>query len=233
MIVRRWTRADRVWFAMSELAPTVTGAVERLGYRGFGDWWGREYPADSAHLDRAWRTFRAQGERMVRQAAGQEPVPWREALRALCTRTAGSGVRWWLVGIAALAVRGVDVRPGDLDVVCSAEDAHRLGDLLADELIEPVAATLNEEGDWIGERWGRAFVGARVEWLGGVYPAVDRPLVSDFGPVALSRSERVEWEDWPVWVPPVAMQRAVSVRRGLHSRVAAIDAFTSKGSLPR
>lgn len=228
MIVRRWTRADRVWFGLSELAPTVTGAVERLGYRGFGDWWGREYPAESAHLEPAWRTFRTHAERMVRQAAGQEPVPWRDALRMLCARTADSGVRWWLVGSAALAVRGVEVRPGDVDVVCSAADAHRLGDLLADDLIEPVAAPVNEAGDWIGEWWGRAFVGARVEWVGGVYPAMDQPQVTDFGAVALARSEPVAWEDWRVWVPPVAMQRAVSVRRGLRTRVAAIDAFTTE-----
>lgn len=216
-----------MWFAVSGLDDTLGRAAVRLGYRPIDGWWCREYPVDSAHLDAAWHTCSSQVERMLRQSAGWEPVPWRPALRLLCERTAGSGIDWWLTGSAALAVRGVAVDPGDLDLVCAVADVHRLGDLFADVLVDPVAPTLNEGDEWISDWWGRAFAGARIEWVAGVRPQADRPEPSDFGAVAQARLESVDWERWRVLVPPLALQRDVSRRRGLDARVAAIDAYTA------
>lgn len=71
----------------------------------------------------------------------------------------------------------------------------------------------------------RAFCGARIEWIGGARPFVDEPLPADFGPMAASRLETVTFGDWPVRVPPLDLQRAVSQRRGLADRVAMIDAL--------
>ena len=60
-------------------------------------------------------------------------------------------------GSAALAVRGVDVGPGDVDLVTDDDDAVRLGAAMVDHLIEPVC-----DVDWISRRWGRAWLGCRV-----------------------------------------------------------------------
>ncbi len=149
-------------------------------------------------------------------------VPWREALRELCDRTGGGQLGWWLTGSAALAVRGAPIEPGDLDLVCTTEEAIWLGEVFADALIEPVAKS---GAGWISDYWGRAFWAARIEWIGGPKPAVDKPLPSDFGPVAASRLQTVRWESWPIRVPPLDLQRAVSQRRGLIDRVAVIDAL--------
>lgn len=118
--------------------------------------------------------------------------------------------------------------PGDVDVVCSAAGAHQLGDLLIDGLLEPVSRPLNEPDGWISEWWGRAFCGARVEWPGAVRPGVDHPDITDFGPTAAGRLESVRWRDWQVRVPPLLLQRAVSLRRGLTDRVEAIDALLQR-----
>jgi len=76
-------------------------------------------------------------------------VPWRDALQEVCQRTSGQPVDWWLTGSAALAVRGVLVEPGDLDLVCDAQGATILGDLFCDTLIEPVVPA-GEEGSATG-----------------------------------------------------------------------------------
>lgn len=224
---RRWRDRDHVWFAVAGLDDALTVAVERAGYRWMGEAWARAYPVGAAHLDQAWATFSREIERMLRQAARLDPVPWREALRELCRRSEGSGVGWWLTGSAALAVRGVALWPGDLDLVCSVADAQRLGDLLADVLIEPVAPWMKEPDGWISDWWGRAFCHARIEWIAGVRAHADSPSPSDFGAVAAAGLETVCWERWRISVPPLSLQRAVSDRRGLADRVAAIDALTS------
>jgi hypothetical protein len=92
-------------------------------------------------------------------------------------------------------------------------------------LIEPVVGT---EG-WISRWFGRAWLGARVEWIAGVSPAADQPLPSDFGPTAASRLNEVRWEQWVIRVPPLKLQREVCARRGLVARVAMIDAVELPG----
>jgi hypothetical protein len=224
VVTRRWTDADTTWFAVRGISAEEAGPTARLfmGYERHGDEWRMGYPADTPQLDQCWRNFSASAELMVRQAAGLAPVPWRDALRELCRRAAGAAVSWWLTGSTALAVRGAPLKPGDLDLVCSVQDAIRLGRVFADVLVEPV---LPSGPDWISEYWGRAFYGARIEWIGGPRPSVDRPLPTDFGPAAAARLEEVAWEDWTIHVPPLDLQRSVSMRRGLTDRVALIDSL--------
>ncbi|SCE88851.1 hypothetical protein GA0074695_1913 [Micromonospora viridifaciens] len=208
----------RIVDVVDELVPAVRKAafVERGGH------WSKSFPAGTPHLDRAWANFQRLIVPWLRQAADLDPVPWQEALDAVCHRLTGAGVDWWLTGSAALAVRGVAVTPGDLDLVVSAADARRVGDLLVDGLVEPVAPA-----NWFCEWWGRAVLGARVEWVGGVGPAADQPEPSDFGLLAASQLQLLTWRGWRIRVPPLALQRAVSVRRGLHDRVRLIDGFAA------
>lgn len=222
---RRWADDQgTVWFAARLIDATCEQVAERvlMDYERAGPEWRRGYPGDTPHLERAWENFSACIDRVLRQAARLEPVPWRDALRELCQRTVGQPVSWWLAGSTALAVRGAPIEAGDLDVVCTAGDAVTLGELFSDSLIEPVTTG---SADWLGQWLGRAFWGARIEWVGGVNPLVDDPEPCDFGPEAARRLEPVQFEDWQILVPPLDLQRAVNQRRGLTHRVAMIDAL--------
>ncbi len=224
---RRWTDDQgTVWFAVGGIAAECERAAERLlmDYEHAGPEWRRGYRGDTPHLERAWENFTACIEQMLRQAARLEPIPWRDALRELCQRTDGQPVSWWLTGSAALAVRGAPIEPGDLDVIGEPADAIALGDLFSDAIIEPAEPAA---ADWLSEWWGRAFCGARIEWVGGVKPYVDDPDPCDFGPAAARRLEPVQFEDWEILVPPLDLQRAVNHRRGLTHRIAMIDALTA------
>jgi hypothetical protein len=219
---RTWVDGQEVWVAVSGVTEDLAPSAERLlmDYERHGDEWRHSYPAGTPHLDRALENFARYIAPMLRQQARLDPIPWRDALRELCRRTDGQPVDWWLTGSAALAVRGAAIEPGDLDLVCGASDAVALGDLFSDALVEPVAPSA---ADWLSEWWGRAFCGARVEWIGGPRPWVDDPSPSDFGPVAAARLEMVPFEDWTILVPPLDLQRAVNQRRGLTERVTMID----------
>ena len=205
-------------FRIVDLPGELVGAARKTAFTPGDGHWSRSFPAGTPHLDRAWANFQRLIEPCLRQAAGLDPVPWRQALTEVCRRLEGTGVDWWLTGSAALAVRGIPVTPGDLDLVVSDEGAHQLGDLLLDCLIEPVAPA-----GWFCRWWGRAVLGARVEWVGGVGPSADQPEPTDFGLVAAARLERVRWREHEIRVPPLELQRAVSVRRGLTERVRLID----------
>ncbi len=77
---------------------------------------------------------------------------------------------------------------------------------------------------WTCNWWGRAFLRARVEWVGGVGPSADEPLPTDFGPTAAASLEAVPWRGRTIMVPPLELQLQVNERRGLHDRVQQIRA---------
>jgi hypothetical protein len=208
------------YFTLAGLDAVERAAARDLGFEEFDGGVARRFPRDTASLDAAHANFERHAAAMLRQAAGLDPVPWDRALAALLDRLRHASVDWWLAGSAALAVRGLAVRPRDIDVIVDGPGAVALGVVLADHLVEPVAPS----DGWIAGWWGRAFPGARIEWVGDVRAAVDEPEPVDYGPVAATRLERVRWRDDDVRVPPLALQLAVARRRGQAGRVALIEA---------
>jgi hypothetical protein len=209
-------------FWVFDADPSLETALERLWWERCGGGWRRSFACPPPQAAPAFANLERLLEPALRQATGLDPVPWQDALAEVCRRFIPAGVDWWLAGSAALAVRGAPLIPGDLDLIVSGPDSIRAGSLLADGLIEPVV-----RGEWdLSQWWGRAFVHARVEWAGGVTAAADKPEITDFGPAAAAALRVVRWRGWDIRVPPLALQRAVSARRGLPGRVALIDNLT-------
>ncbi len=213
MKTTRRAEGARTAFVILEPDPAYHQAIRDLAYQPVADGFARAFPSDAPHLDRAYATFARHAEAMVRQAARLEPTPWDEALLTFLRVVDGKEVDWWLGGSAALAVRGLDVAPRDLDLVDGRDGTGRLADLLRDHLVEPVTR------GWISDAFGRAFLHARIEWIGGIDAGADEPLVGDVGPTAASRLETVAWRGRELRVPPLDVQLAVNERRGLTTRV--------------
>jgi hypothetical protein len=212
-------RDDRSEFWVFDVDPALEAALRDLWWRQSGSGWRRSFACPPARAAAAFANLRRLLEPSLRQAAGLEAVPWQDALAEVCGRFEPAGMDWWLAGSAALAVRGAPITPRDLDLIVTSADSVRAGEVLADGLIEPVVRGEWELSDW----WGRAFVHARVEWVGGVTAAADQPEITDFGPAAAAALQTVRWRDWHIRVPPLGLQRAVSARRGLSARAAVID----------
>ena len=220
MHTSRYTDAGHMFFVLSDVDPAYHEAIRDLAFAP-GPTEGafvRGFPADAPHLEKIYGAFACNVEEMILQTERVRPVPWERALDEVLRLVAPHGLDWWLVGSAALAARGLDVRPRDLDLSVAGADAQRLGDVLLDYLIEPVVPVRGWCCDW----FGRAFVGARVEWVGGVDARADTPRVSDFGPIAADRLETVTWRGHTLRVPPLDLQLQVSERRGMADRVTEI-----------
>jgi hypothetical protein len=124
----------------------------------------------------------------------------------------GVDLKWWLSGSAALAVRGIDVAPRDLDFAVA--DAHALERLLQDALVEPVTRM----HDWVATWFGRAFLGALVEWVSVVQTPFFDGNGLEQGEEAGSRLELVNWEGHVVPVTPLDLQLVVAEQRGQRDR---------------
>jgi hypothetical protein len=210
---------------LSRLDPALERGAEINGYTRTGDRFVRELIANpaasnTAFLNRLVARSAAFMPRLLAQASGLEPPDWEQGLLLFLDRIEDHGSDWYLVGSASLAVRGIAVHPGDIDICTSEPDALRLQDLLIDELVQPV----QDSTGWVGKWFGRAFVGAKFEWLGGVNETADAGGASDYGPVAQSKLETVRWHGYDIRVPPLDLMLAVSERRGLSERAALIEA---------
>ncbi len=205
---------EHACFVVADLEAAYHEGARGLAFEQVGGEFVRRFPADSPHIEQIYDTFVRHAKEMIAQKAGVRPAPWDAALEAFLYRVEGHGVDWWLVGSAALAVRGLDVTPGDLDLSVDDGGARRLAELLRDDLVEPFVPTPG----WFCNWWGRAFLGARVEWIGGADERADTPHVSDFGPAAARRREVVIWRGHTLRVPPLDLQLAVNERRGRAAR---------------
>jgi len=215
------TERETTLFIISDLEPGYHDAVRSLYYAPIEGGFAKSYPSDTPHIDRIYRNFEQYAEEMILQMAGVHSVPWHKSLLAFLQIIESEEIKWWLAGSAALAARGIDIIPHDLDLVVDGASAIKLGELLLDYLVEPV---LPSHG-WIADWFGRAFLHARLEWVGDVSNSVDSINVTDFGPIAGSRLEVIEWHDKKIRVPPLELQLKVTERRRLTERAEKIRHF--------
>jgi hypothetical protein len=217
----RRTEGAQTYFIMADVEPAYEQVLSGLQYPRTADGFGRAFPTDTPHLDRIYSNFERYAEEMLLQAADIHPVPWKRALDAFLQIVEPEGIDWWLTGSAALSVRGMAIQPHDFDLVVDDAGAQRLGELLLPYLYEPVVPV----EDWICNWFGRAFLHARFEWIGGVNELPDQYGVSDTGRAAAAQLETVAWRGRKVRVPPLNMQLQVSENRGLMERVETIRRF--------
>jgi hypothetical protein len=206
---------DQAQFRVETSDPAYRRALGELLFAAEGDAFVRSYPANARGLHESYLRFKLTLEDMLAQTAGRKLPPWDEALDAVATLLRAVRADWFLAGSAALAVRGLDIVPRDLDLVVA--DPAAASRALADVQIEPV--TENRPGSWIARWFGRAFLRTRVEWIAGVDPAIDvYSSPNEFGPRTAARLETVRWQDHDLALVPLAVQLAVTERRGLTVR---------------
>jgi hypothetical protein len=155
--------------AQFRVTPHETGLGHLLVSMGFprvGGHFVRSFP-DSADIPRLFDNFASHVDEMIRHERRDTPAPWEHALEVVVARLSGQ-VDWWLAGSAALEIRGIGVRPRDLDLVVG--DARRTGELFGDRLIEPVRRMRG----WVADWHGRAFDEALIEWAADMHADIYR-----------------------------------------------------------
>lgn len=61
-------------------------------------------------MDRIFVNFTDHIVEMIEQSARRRPIPWDAAVEEFTDRVQHTGLRWWLYGSGALAVRGTQAR---------------------------------------------------------------------------------------------------------------------------
>lgn len=215
----RKIQGSETYFIIADVEPAYHDSVRALYYMPMEEGFGKAFPSDTPDLDIIYSNFQKYAEEMVLQMASVHSVPWENCLTNFLKITGSQNIDWWLCGSAALAARGMEIEPHDIDLVVADEDSQKLGNLLLEYMVEPVVKV----EDWFCNWFGRGFLGARLEWVGGIDERADQPEISDFGPTAESRLDTVVYQGREIRVPPLDLQLEVNKRRGLNDRINMIE----------
>lgn len=186
-----------------------------VGVESDGAVYRRSFAAGTPYLDVAVGNLRRLHRAVLDQARGRAKPDWERAVALLLDRVGNSDVEWMLIGGAALAVQGVDVTPGDVDVITDVAGATKMNELFADCLITP-AADLPGWG-----YFGRAFHGAKIEWAGN--EPDQNPGMWHLG----NPHRVVSWRGHELRVALLETYLKIERGRGRADRVAAIEAALS------
>lgn len=181
----------------------------------------RMFPAGTPYLDLAVNNLRRLHPEVLQQAGPNGVPDWEQAVGVVLQRLAGTGVEWMFIGGAALAVQGVQIIPGDVDVITNVAGAKAMNALFSDCLITP-AAPLPHWG-----YFGRAFHGAKIEWAGN--DPGQNPQMWNLG----APQRVVSWRGHETRVALLETYLRIERNRGRGERVAAIEAVLSTTRSPR
>jgi hypothetical protein len=219
------------------------GSPELLGYRhpetpcmyGGRECWHLAFPLPEEALPRvrlAYNRTRFVVGPMLRQASGSAPAPIAEGMADLLGRIVpalgSAGVPWQVGGSAAAWLRGVPLRPKDIDLGVSPAGAAVLADVLGEYLVEPTRTVTVDAG--APRERAVAFVGTlragiRAEWWTARETlAPGGPAGEWEGPGWVERREFVEWGGHRVPVAPVEFELLRLAGRGDASRLATLVA---------
>lgn len=177
----------------------------------------------------AYQRHRLVLEAMLRQAWGLADVPFEAVLAETYAKVAGplrdAGVAWYVGGSGAVRLAGGGGSPQDLDLGTTRAGADRLGELLSEYLIEPVAPTDGPGGRLV--LGGRAFVGSpraggRVEWAVPLEPREPLPLEEFVGAPNVTRTVELPYGGGTIVVsrPEYALVRSAARGRSAGAEAA-------------
>ena len=100
----------------------------------------------------------------------------RSTLFSFHDRLAGSDIVWAVTASANLMLQGLDVTPGDIDVVTAADGTYRIEELFSEHVVRPVQPpeTTADEDKGIRSHYGAISIdGIEVELMGGLEHRID------------------------------------------------------------
>lgn len=180
-----------------------------------GDGFALTYPLGTPNVDIGFENLSRSAGRIWCQYSRVERADWENALRKFISLADGAGIEWALIGGVSLAIRGVAAAAlaHDVDIITTQDGASQLSVLIRPRLTGPIL----DVPTW--GAFGRAFMGATIEWLGN--DAHDQMWRFNHP------WEEFEWEGRRLLVPSLELYLKVERARGRADRVHGIEALLS------
>ena len=144
------------------------------------------------------------------------------AVHALCDRLDATDVPWAVTASANLALRGLPVEPGDVDVITDADGAYDIADRFSGAVVRPVVPPSEAASEHIRSHFGALSLdGTTVELMGDVEHRIDGEWVA--APDVAAVRESVPLDGRSVPVMPLDFELTGYRARGDHDRASLVE----------
>lgn len=163
-------------------------------------------------------------EKMLQNNLGTPPFAWEETLEAAAALLDAHGIRWWLAGSAACAIRGIDILPNDLDIMTYRSEIPKLQAAFNHLAVEPFHFVT----DWVVTGFGVVYLHGRVDVALEPHESADAYGRPDFGTYAMNNLETVVWRGYQIKVPPLELHIGPNLARKRLDRVRLIEEYLQR-----
>lgn len=148
-----------------------------------------------------------------------EESNWEEALLIVARICQENRVAWFLTGSACDAVRGIAIKPHDLDVEIYSRDWEKAKDVFLEYMIEPF---IDVKG-WVREHFGRIVAGGmQVDVVADA--RYDLPHYE---------YEPYEWKGYTLWLEPFSKRYKTEKERNRKDRIEAFENYLKNSAIYR
>lgn len=181
----------------------------------------KSFPKPIENIEQIKNNYIKYTEEMILQAGYFKNILWEDALFEFIKRVEDENIDWWLTGSCALNLRGIPIKPHDVDIMLNSKDIDNIREIFKDNIVWPILSTKG----WIVKYFGVIFLHSQIDLAFDPQKSADDPEPSDFGPHAMKNLEEIKWRGHIVKIPPIDLQLHVNKKRGRTKRVKAIESF--------
>lgn len=147
---------------------------------------------------------------------------WEKPLELLAQKFKENGIEWYIVGSVSDTVRGVDVKPFDLDIVIHTRDYYKAKDICYFNFPDSVIAPFTGNQKICPLRYfGRLFLaGALID-----IAADEKWNLENRQP----KYEKVSWNGYDVYIESLQLRYQTEINRKREDRIKAINEYMNQG----
>ena len=211
-------------FEISDFDMKYEKVLKMCFYKKDGDKFYKNFPQKYPYIETIQKNFSLYGRKMFDQLGYFSNVPWDKALYEFCLIAKNENIKWWLTGSCASCLRGIEFNPHDVDIMIDSSDVNKIIDMYSEYLIEPI---INTNG-WLTKDFGVLFLNARIDIASDPVEELDNPVPIDCGPTARDNLEKIDWNGFKLYIPPIEYQLNANRLRKRTNRVKLIEQYMNK-----
>ena len=156
---------------------------------------------------------------------------WKKPLEILAQKFNENGIEWYIVGSIGDALRGVNVKPGDIDIVVRTTDYYKVKDIcyfnFPDSIIMPFAE--NENINPL-KYFGRLFLaGAMIEVAADETWNLESRQQGFWGfSNLISKYEKVTWNGYDLYLESLQLRHKIEIARNREDRIKAFNEYMTR-----
>ncbi|MCL2486125.1 MAG: hypothetical protein FWE86_00815 [Oscillospiraceae bacterium] len=177
----------------------------------------KSYPMGSG-ADKSWYEKSEEKERIkcnfarLGQSMFEGIFDWKNVLSSLAQTFSDNRIEWYIFGSLCEAVRGINIKPNDVDIIVNTKDFYRVKELFPDNVVEPF---VDNKGTWLVRFFGRLCLGGAI-----VDIVADEKMN-----MGNHHYEKMTWNGFEVFAEPFQTRYALEKERNRADRLKAMELF--------